>query len=146
VIDDDAFDHRFDLESELYTAMAEETDGLGTPELDMDKVHGAGRRRRAMLAGSAATVVLVGVTAAAGSTVSSHSDNPAPTTSGSVHISLVPDPSGHCDKMPTMIVPPPFASTSLRSVPSPPLAAVTSTSDCHYIVTLVPFTSATSSH
>src|SRR5262249_14068042 len=44
VTDDDGFIHHFDLESELYIAMAEETDGLGAPELDMDRVHGAGRR------------------------------------------------------------------------------------------------------
>lgn len=56
----DGFDG-FDIERELFFAMEEETNELGTPELDMDRMRRSGRRRTAVLAGGAAAVVAVGV-------------------------------------------------------------------------------------
>lgn len=53
----------YGLESELYTAMYEETDWLGLPQLNMERIHGAGRRRRVVMAGSGMIAALVGATA-----------------------------------------------------------------------------------
>lgn len=154
MIDDDgAFVHDFDLESELFAAMAEETDGLGAPELDMDKVHGAGRRRRAVLAGSAATVVLVGATAAVvavGSTTSSGGANPAsgatsgptsaaPPTGSKMQYFSHPDQSGHCDSILTMVVPPPFGTPATPSIPAAQDRIVANRGSCQYIVEITPY-------
>ncbi|GAA1992563.1 hypothetical protein GCM10009838_65470 [Catenulispora subtropica] len=176
--------------------MAEETDGLGPPELDMDKVRGAGRRRRMVLAGSGAAVVLVGVaavvlavggsggsgsggeTVAAAGSSSSHGattsgPSPTPTSappaitatgpdggvvrivpsgSGSVRYTLSLDPSGHCDHMLTMVLPPPFATTppsgtkaKVVTVPSSLWTTPAGSEACRYIVDLGPLTSSPSS-
>ncbi|MFD0631114.1 hypothetical protein [Catenulispora yoronensis] len=135
--DDDGFVHDYDFEWELYTAMAEETNGLGPPELDLDRVYNAGRRRRTVLVGSGAAAVLAGAAVvavvvggsggsggsgpsgagnavvAAGS-VAATSGQPTPSTpptSPTPSASAgTASPSGLCDNILILTPPPPFAS------------------------------------
>jgi len=113
--DDDGFIQHFDLESELYEAMTEETNRLGPPELNMDRIHRARRRRRMVLAGSGAVVAVIGTATVALAVGGSgtHSDDSTklaaagastPTSGPSALPSVPPSGSpcetplsGHCD-------------------------------------------------
>lgn len=147
---DDGFVHHiefFDLESELYTAMAEETEGLGPPELDLDRVRAAGRRRRMLLAGSGAAVALIGVTVAAVAVaVGGSGSGAAPSTSpGVVPSPSLPErsnPTG-CDGMPKAVVPYFTGSakpTTPPRAPATPRTVVTTAVDgCRVVIQLPPY-------
>lgn len=149
--DDDFGQHVefFDLESELYTAMAEETEGLGPPELDLDRMRAAGRRRRMLLAGSGAAVALIGVTVTAVAVGGSGSGAPPGTSLGTSSgasprtvPSGRPNPTG-CDGMPKAVVPyftgsakpttPPGAPTTPRTV------VTTAVDGCRVVIQLPPY-------
>ena len=133
----------FDLENELYAARADETERLGPPALDLDRVRRVARRRRVALTGSGAATALAGVAVAAvalggfgGPSGSSPSPSPAEKAPPSGRLAVTSDPTG-CDQM-LRVIPPLFTGTH-KTQTLPPAAPVSARGACRTVIELPPY-------